>query len=139
MTDTDATTSPCGDAFTAPFWAGARRHELLLQRCDDCGSRQHYPRPMCLACGSRRLSWARVSGLGTVYSQTTVHVPVEPDRPPPYVVAVVQLDEGPRMLTTIERGPTAIGGRVRVAWQDRGELPPLPVFEPVATAREERR
>jgi uncharacterized OB-fold protein len=139
VTDTDVTTIPYGDAFTAPFWAGARRHELLLQCCDDCGSRQHYPRPMCLACGSLRLSWTRGSGLGTVYSRTTVHIQVEPDRPPPYVVAVVQLDEGPRMLTTIVGGSTAIGDRVRLAWQDRGELPPLPVFEPVATAREGRR
>jgi uncharacterized OB-fold protein len=62
---------------------------------------------------------------------TTVHRQAAPDRPVPYVNALVQLDEGPRLLTTLVGKPCRIGDRVRVAWQDRAGAPPLPVFEPV--------
>ena len=61
---------------------------------------------------------------------TTVHRQVSPDLPAPYVNALVQLDEGPRLLTTLVGGPCAIGDRVRVRWQERTGAPPLPVFAP---------
>ena len=62
----------------------------------------------------------RASGLGTIYSMTTVRRQASPDFPAPYVNALVELDEGPRLLTTIVGGPCAIGDRVRVTWKDRG-------------------
>jgi uncharacterized OB-fold protein len=76
------------------------------------------------------MEWVPASGRATVYSMTTVRVKAAPGFEPPYVVAIVELDEGPRMLTNIERGSTSIGGRVRLAWRDRAPDPPLPVFEP---------
>lgn len=119
-----------GDPLTAPFWEAAGRHELVLQHCGDCGHWQFYPRPFCLACLSDNVGWQPASGTGTVYSQTTVHIQIAPEFTPPYTVAVVELDEGPRMTATIVNGETSIGERVRIAWQERDDAPPLPVFAP---------
>lgn len=119
-----------GDPLTFPFWDAARHQELAVQRCEACGHHQFYPRPFCLECSERELKWVSVSGNGRIYSLTTIYFPVSPDFDPPYTVAVVELDEGPRILTHLVDGVDAeIGDPVRVAWQDRGEAPPLPVFE----------
>ena len=96
---------------TAPFWAAAERHQFILQRCAACGAHQFYPRPFCLVCGSAEVAWVPSAGRGTIYAQTTVHVPVIPELEPPYVVALVQLDEGPRYTAGIVGGPSAIGDR----------------------------
>jgi uncharacterized OB-fold protein len=119
-----------GDAITAPFWEAARERRLVVQRCRDCGRHQFYPRPFCLACGGTRLDWAPSKGLATVHALTTVRIAVIAELQPPYVVALVELDEGPRMTTNIVGGACRIGDRVRVAWRERSDLPPLPVFEP---------
>jgi uncharacterized protein len=119
-----------GDALSAPFWDAAARHEFVLQRCNSCGHYQFYPRPFCLECESDDVSWVAASGTGTVYSQTTVHLQVAPEFQPPYTVALVELDEGPRMLGTVVNGQTNIGDRVRVTWKERENAPPLPIFEP---------
>ena len=119
-----------GDAITAPFWEAARERRLLVQRCRDCGRHQFYPRPFCLACGGTALEWVPSKGLATVHALTTVRIAVIPELQPPYVVALVELDEGPRMTTNIVGGACRIGDRVRVAWRERSDLPPLPVFEP---------
>jgi uncharacterized OB-fold protein len=121
-----------GDALSRPFWEAAARHELFLQRCADCGRFQFYPRPFCLACQSDTVAWVSAAGTGTVYSQTTVHLQIAPEFDPPYIVAVVELDEGVRLTTNIIDGITEIGDRVRVAWLEREGLPPLPVFTPAA-------
>ncbi|RIK44404.1 MAG: hypothetical protein DCC58_08325 [Chloroflexi bacterium] len=134
MSDAQTATPAYGDALTAPFWEAAARHELLLQRCNACGHWQFYPRPFCLECYSHNVGWQPASGSGTVYSQTTVHIQVAPDLPPPYVVAVVALAEGPRLTTHIVNGTTEIGDAVRVTWRERADAPPLPVFEPVDRA-----
>jgi uncharacterized OB-fold protein len=111
---------------TRQYWAAAAEHRLLVQRCAGCGHHQFYPRPFCLACSSRRIAWQQVTGRGWVYSLTTVRIPVHPDLPPPYVVALVDLDEGPRLLTNLA-GECAIGDRVRVHWERRDDLV-VPVF-----------
>jgi hypothetical protein len=59
---------------------------------------------------------------------TTVHMQIAPEFEPPYVVAIVQLDEGPRLLTNVVGGRSRIGDRVRITWRDREGLPPLPLF-----------
>jgi uncharacterized OB-fold protein len=120
-----------GDALSRQFWAAAAARRLVLQRCSACGGHQFYPRPLCLVCESSELSWIEASGRGRVYSMTTVHVLVLSELPPPYVVAVVELDEGPRLTTNLIGGTATIGDRVRVAWRERDGMPPLPVFEPV--------
>jgi uncharacterized protein len=123
-------TEPYGDPLSAPLWEAAAAHRLLLQRCDSCGAHQHYPRPFCLACDADALSWVEAGGSGTVYSQATVHVPLHTELAPPYVIAVVELDEGPRLTTNIVDGTTRIGDRVHVAWREREQAPPYPVFTP---------
>ena len=112
-----------------PFWEAAERRELVVQHCTTCGAHQFYARPFCLACGSERVEWTRAAGTATVYSVTTVHVQWSPDHEPPYQVAIVELDEGPRLTTNVVGGGVSIGERVRVAWREREGRPPLPVFE----------
>ncbi len=68
------------------------------------------------------------AGQGTIYSLTTVRIPVTEELPPPYLLALVDLDEGPRLLTNIDAASAGIGDRVTVAWRARDGLPPLPVF-----------
>jgi uncharacterized OB-fold protein len=121
------------DATTASFWEGAARGDLLIQRCRSCAEFQFYPRPFCLACGAADPVWVAAAGQGTVYAMTTVHLQVDPTLEPPYVVGIVTLDEGPRLVTNLIGNP-AIGDRVRVSWRERRELPPLPIF---ARAEEE--
>lgn len=118
------------DPTTRQYWTAVSEHRLLVQRCSRCDHHQFYPRPFCLACGSRQVAWQQVSGRGSVYSMTTVHIQVHPQLPPPYVVALVELDEGPRLLTNIV-GDCAIGDVVQVRWDDRGDLV-VPVFQRVA-------
>jgi uncharacterized protein len=130
---TDVTTG-FGDPTTHAFWDAAARGELVLQRCTACGAHQFYPRPFCLACNATGLEWVAAGGGGTVYATTTVHMRVSPDLEPPYVVAVVELDEGPRLTTNLVDGEAPIGARVRLAWREREGAPPLPVFAPEAGA-----
>jgi uncharacterized OB-fold protein len=124
--------TPYGDALTRPFWAAATERRLVMQCCTACGRFQFYPRPVCLGCRSDRLEWREVSGRGTVYSATTVHLRYDPAFEPPYTVAMVELDEGPRLLTQIVDGEAPIGSRVMLVWHDRAGLPPMPFFRPLA-------
>ena len=90
-------------ATNRPFWEGARQHLLRVQRCGDCGEHIFFPRPFCLNCYSPNLDWVEISGRGKVYSFTIVHRPTVRgfDQDAPYIYAVVDLDEGPRMVTNI--------------------------------------
>ncbi len=78
------------------FYEAASRGELRFQRCSDCGSWRHYPRPICSVCLSRRFRWERASGRGELYSWTVIHGPTLPafQAELPYVVGDVLLDEG---------------------------------------------
>jgi uncharacterized protein len=114
------------DPTTTAHWEAAREGRLLLQCCGTCGHQQFYPRPFCLACESRHVQWREANGHGRVYSMTTVRIPVTPALVPPYVLALVDLEEGPRLLTNI-LGDCAIGDRVRLRWTVQGGLP-VPVF-----------
>lgn len=118
---------PFGDPVTSPFWEGARRRELLLQRCRSCLNVQFYPRPFCLACNTLDPEWVVAEGRATVYAKTTVHMAVVNELDPPYDVGIVALDEGPRIVSGLIGGP-AIGDAVRLIWHERGTLPPLPMF-----------
>lgn len=127
-----------GDALTRPFWAAADEGRLLIQRCETCGHHQFYPRPFCLACEDGEVAWVEATGGGVVYSLTTVHLRVIEALEPPYLVALVELDEGPRLLARLVDdegaplpGGVGIGAAVRLAWHRRGAAPPLPVFRPV--------
>ena len=118
------------DPTTEPFWQACFQHRLLIQRCASCGTHQFYPRPFCLNCEATTMEWIESAGTGMVYSLTTVRIPVVDELKPPYILALVDLDEGPRLLTNIEGGDARIGDRVTLAWRSRDGLPPLPVFKP---------
>ena len=120
-----------------PFWDACAQGRLLLQRCGDCGHLQFYPRLLCAACGSRTLGWAEASGRGTVKTFTIIRRAVsaafEPDAP--YVVALVELQEGPTLMSNIigcDPASVAIGQPVQVAFEARGEGIAVPQFEPAA-------
>lgn len=83
------------------FWTSAEAGRLVIQECSDCSKSQMYPRRRCVACGSRNLAYGPTSGLGTLYSWTTVVRNAAPafHDDMPYVLAIVELAEGPRMLT----------------------------------------
>jgi uncharacterized OB-fold protein len=126
------------DPTTESFWSSAREGRLLIQRCRACRRYQFYPRPFCLVCDSEEIDEIPASGLGTVYSRTTVHLDAAPELglKPPYIVAIVELDEGPRLLTNLTSDACRIGTRVQVVWRPRGGQPPVPVFGPLYEAPE---
>ncbi|MBL7165700.1 MAG: Zn-ribbon domain-containing OB-fold protein [Dehalococcoidales bacterium] len=130
---TEEKKKPYGDPMTFPFWEAAQQHRLLIQHCPACGAHQFYPRPFCLACNSTELEWVEVKGEATIRSMTTVHLQIVPYLVPPYVVAVIELDEGPRMLGNVEGGSPAIGDRIRLAWRERTDAPPLPTWVSLET------
>ncbi len=117
------------DPVNSPFWEGASNRELRVQKCGTCQHHQHYGRPFCLACSSDDVAWVQVSGIGTVYSVTTVRMQIDPSMEPPYQVALVDLEEGPRLMSGIVGAEVKIGDRVHVSWRDRENEPPLYVFQ----------
>ena len=118
---------------TEHFWAGTLAGDLRIQHCNSCGKYYFYPRPFCRYCQSRDVEWRQVSGDGRLISYVINYCPVPPAAPDqPQVIALVELDEGPRMMTNIvgvEPDPKnlPLDGRVRVTFEPRGEQA-LPVF-----------
>ncbi len=94
---------PVTDDSTQHYWDGLAGGKLRIKRCADCGRAHFYPRPFCPHCWSERVAWEDASGRGTVYTFTVVR---RNDLPPfgsrvPYVAAIVDLDEGPRVMTNL--------------------------------------
>lgn len=114
---------PTPGPLTEGFWAAAREHRLVVQRCDACGLLRHYPQPMCASCTSMAWTWTEVSGGGTVYTFTVTHHVFDrrwAERVP-YVVATIELDEGVRMVTDLPTSDVervAIGRRVECCFED---------------------
>ncbi|MBK3577568.1 Zn-ribbon domain-containing OB-fold protein [Streptomyces sp. MBT65] len=129
---------PEPDAFTRTYWEAAAQGRLLLRRCADCGRAHHYPREFCPHCWSDDVTWEPASGHATLYTWSVVH---RNDLPPfgervPYVAAVVDLAEGPRMMTEIvEPGAAGLraGMAVEVAFRDG-----VPVFRGAAVQAAEK-
>lgn len=115
-----------------PFWDAARRHELSLQRCGACHKFIYYPRERCSHCFSDKLGWERVSGRGKVYSYTVVRRASSRAFDQPYVLAIVELDEGVRMTTDIEAPPESVkvGMPVAVYFDDVTPERTLVKFKP---------
>ncbi|TMA93377.1 MAG: Zn-ribbon domain-containing OB-fold protein, partial [Deltaproteobacteria bacterium] len=92
---------PRVDEESRGYWEALARHELYFQRCRDCGTARFYPRALCPACLSSATEWVRASGRGTVYTFTVTHQNQTPGfrEELPYVLAMVELAEGPRLLT----------------------------------------
>lgn len=123
-----------------PFWDAAAQNKLVMQHCQDCGAWVWTPRPLCNECGSAGVEWTPMSGKGEVYSFTVIRQVVgraaskafEPDIP--YVVAWVDLDEGPRMITNIVGCPVEevkLGMKVSVTFEQASKEVWLPKFKPV--------
>src|SRR3972149_2908585 len=91
---------PLNPDTSRPFWDAARRHELLMPRCKTCARIFFYPREACPVCLGSEIEWVRLSGNGRLPSSTAIHQPVSAAFQPdvPYVYALVQLDEGPRVV-----------------------------------------
>jgi uncharacterized protein len=119
--------APEPDADSAPFWEGAVDDRLVVPRCRACDTVIWYPRSVCPQCHSTDVEWVRASGRGTVYSATVVH---RADgawaAATPYVIAYVELEEGPRVLTNITGA-----GATSIAIGD----PVTAVFEPAGTSK----
>jgi len=126
-------TVPVPTPETEPFWAGTLAGELRVQRCNRCGRHYFYPRPFCRYCQSADVAWPVVSGGGRLVSYVINYRPLPPADPAePQVIALVELDEGPRLLTNIVGVPPEpeylpLDGRVQVEFQPRGDQA-LPVF-----------
>jgi uncharacterized protein len=125
--------APIPDAESAPYWAATREGRLVVQHCAQCGRHQLYARAHCLACRGP-VAWVTSTGRGTVYSFTVIRQ--NPSRSfrhlLPFVVALVDLDEGPRMMSNIvgcEPAAVAIGARVKVRFEPVSEQASLPLFE----------
>jgi uncharacterized OB-fold protein len=118
-----------------PFWEATRKHVLSIQRCEACKDYVFYPRSLCPHCGSAELVWTQVSGCGEVYSFTVARRPTmfAFQDEVPYVIAIVELDEGPRMTTNIvgcAPESVRIGMRVEVVFEDVSHEITLVKFQP---------
>lgn len=128
---------PDPDLLTEAFWAAARENRLLVQRCNGCGKYEWTPQFACSACLADTLDWTDVSGRGSVYASTVVRVQQVAGMVPPYVIAIVVLDEGVHMLTNIvgvEPEAVRIGQRVEVSFVRASDDIALPCFRPLSDA-----
>lgn len=121
------------DPDSRPFWEAATRHELAFQRCEDCGRAVFYPRNICPHCQGQRLTWTTSAGRGTIHSYTVARKPAGPAFVDlvPLTVALIDLDEGYRMMSNVLGDPdrVSIGATVAVTFEEIGEGVTLPVFE----------
>lgn len=136
-TQIPAIPNPVVQPWARPYWDAARENKLRLQQCDACKKPIHYPRVACPHCGSERLSWFYASGRGRIYSYTVVlsNAPTAFQAKMPYVVAVITLDEGVRMLSNIvecDQGSLTCDMPVEVVFEKLNEEFTLPMFRPVS-------
>ncbi len=121
---------PQPDRDTAVFWEAQNNHELKLQRCTQCKAVRYTVGPLCPGCRSFDFEWIKSSGRGKVYSYTVVRYQSHPAFPVPYTVALVEMEEGPRVIAQLrapEGAEIGIGTVVRIEWEDHPKQS-LPVF-----------
>lgn len=129
--------TPVRDGDSTTYWAGVDHNELKIQKCQSCEQHIFYPRSICPHCFSEQIEWVTASGYGRIYSYTVVHRSYGPfSEQTPFVVAVVELDEGVRMLTHVKgpRDAVVIDAPVRVTFEQVEENLKLPFFEIVRAA-----
>ncbi len=124
---------PIVNADSEVYWAAARDGRLALQKCQDCGHLDFMPRHVCPKCWSDAKQWVDAAGTGTVHSFSIVHrAPLPAFRDDvPYVVALIDLAEGPRIMTNIvgdKALDVEIGASVTLCFEDRGEAK-VPQFQ----------
>ena len=134
---------PLPSATTQPFWDGCKRHELLVQKCKECGNLQFPPSPSCTTCMSIDFDWVKLSGKGQIYSHTVTHQQMLPNFDEiPYAVVIIELDESSqkaedrrlRLVSSMvdcDIEDISIGMPVEVVFDDVVEDISLPKFRPV--------
>jgi uncharacterized OB-fold protein/acyl dehydratase len=131
--DRSAVLRPVISQDTAFFWEGTAAGELRVQHCPNCGRLRHPPGPMCPSCGADKQDWVVASGRGTVFSYVVHHHPKVPGKTLPFVVALVELDEGVRMLgelTDADPATVEIGMPVEIALTRIDDDLTLPFWRP---------
>jgi len=124
---------PTPTSLSAPHWEGCRQGVLRVQRCRVCATYVFIPQPICTGCQRDALEWVESSGRGRVYSFTTVHRPPRPEFDVPYVVAIIELDEGWHMLTNLigcAPDQIAVDMPVVVTFERISDDISLPMFRP---------
>jgi uncharacterized OB-fold protein len=127
---------PVANADSLPYWDAARERRLLIRKCNACGALHFMPRHLCPACWSDQLEWVEAKGTGSVHSFTIIRrAPMAAFAPrAPYVLALIDLDEGPRMMANVlgeDALSVRIGDRVKVTFEERGEGAMIPQFQRV--------
>jgi uncharacterized OB-fold protein len=125
---------------TRPYWDGTKARRLLVQACDDCGAHYFYPRPLCPRCLSRAVRWIEASGRARLHTFVINHrAPRAYPVPAPFVIGIVELEEGPRLMSHIvEVAPDPAALRcdmpLEVVFEDITAEITLPKFRPRAGA-----
>jgi uncharacterized OB-fold protein len=127
---------PKQSPWSKPFWDGCKKHELLIQKCKDCQKYIFYPKLFCPHCLSTHLEWVKTTGRGKIYSYTIVYSygPTEFSEDTPYIVAIIDLQEGVRMMSNIVGcAPETVecDMEVGIVFDDVNEEMTLPKFRPV--------
>ena len=121
---------------TKPFWQGCAENRLLLQCCDSCQQLRYPPVKLCKKCLHDKSSWREHKGQGTIYSFVVYHHTflAEFKHKLPYAVAIIELQDGPRMISRITGCKTEqveIGMPVKVVFEKMAESLSIPVFTPI--------
>ena len=122
---------------TKVFWDGCKKGELIIQKCDRCNDYQFYPRGICSNCWTTDIKWVHSTGRGKVWTYTITYQNRTPGfaEDVPYVLALVELDEGVKMFTNIiECDPkeVKIGMDVEVTFVKANNFITIPYFKPVS-------
>ena len=128
---------PKPSKWSQPFWDGTKEHKLLLKKCKSCGHVDHPPYLYCTNCMDEEYEWVEASGRATLYSFAinTYAVPFPFMEDLPYVLALVDLEEGPRMISNIvncDHGKLKKGMPLEVVFEEASEQITLPKWQPVA-------
>lgn len=123
-----------------PFWDACRRHELVIQQCEQCGHRRWPIGPVCTECLSPETTWVPIAGTGEVWSWITYHQAFNTAfaQDLPYNVALIRMDEGHTMISNlvdIEPEEIQLGQRVQIVFDDVTDEVSIPRFRPVSPER----
>jgi uncharacterized OB-fold protein len=135
MSNARRTDLPTIEDESRAYWDAAREGRFVLRSCSDCGLAHHYPRPFCPECWSDNVEWIDATGRATLYTWSIVHVnPLPPfNERLPYVAAVVELEEGPKMMTNVidcDPGSLEVGMALVVDFKTLTDEIMAPVFRP---------